>query len=186
MRIIDITAELNEDIRTYQDDPRVRIEPHATIRDKGYSCTRIHLGSHSGTHVDAPSHFLEDGATVTDLPLNVLIGQCYVVDVENFKIEPQARRILVKGCSDREHTINVRQAQALLDAGIRLLGTDSLSIGNDEVHRLLLSNDCIILEVLELGGVRPGKYTLCALPMKIDCDGAPVRACLLEQRTGGQ
>lgn len=182
MRIIDITTELTDRTITYKRYPRVRLEPHATIESDGYNCTRISMGSHSGTHMDAPCHVYVDGKAATDISLNLMIGQCYVVDVDNFKIPPNAKRILIKGSMGQESTINLRQAQALLEAGIRLLGTDALSIGNDEVHQLVLGEDCVVLEALDLTNVQPGKYTLCALPLKIACDAAPVRACLLQQR----
>ncbi len=67
----------------------------------------------------------------------------------------------------------------LVDAGVKVVGTDNLSIGNDVVHNTLLKEGCIILESLNLDGVEPGVYTLCALPLKIACDGAPLRACLI-------
>lgn len=180
MQIIDITAELNERTRTYKNDPRVLLEEAATIDSDGYALTKVTMGSHSGTHVDAQSHYEEGGQTVAEIPLATFIGRCYVVDADDFKVPKNARRVLVKGNTQREATLNTRQAQALVDAGVRLIGTDGLSIGSDEVHQILLKERCAVLELLDLSKASPGVYTLCALPLKIAADGAPVRACLLE------
>lgn len=182
MQIIDITMELSERTPVYQTDPRTSMAPHATIEKDGYAVTRLSMGSHSGTHLDAPRHMLPGGKTAVDVPLEFLIGKCYVADVDDFKIPQSVKRILIKGNTGRDNTLNVRQAEALLNAGVRVLGTDGMSIGDDDVHRLLLESDCIILECLELSRVEPGVYVLCALPLKVDCDGAPLRACLMPAR----
>lgn len=184
MQIIDITMELSERTPVYQTDPRPSLSPHATVQKDGYAVTRLQMGSHSGTHLDAPSHMLEDGRSVVDIPLELLIGKCFVADVADFRVPQTAKRVLFKGNTGREDTLNVRQAKALLAAGVRLLGTDGMSIGDDEVHRMLLEAQCVILESLELSKAEPGVYTLCALPLKVDCDGAPLRACLMSARRG--
>lgn len=185
MQIIDITAELSSRTKTYKNDPKVRLEEAATIDSDGYALTKLTLGSHSGTHVDAQAHYEQDGQTVAEMPLNVFIGRCYVVDADDIKVPKNARRILIRGNTGREATLNCRQAQALVDAGVRLVGTDGLSIGNDEVHKILLREQCAVLELLDLSKAAPGMYTLCALPLKIAADGAPVRACLLEGNSAG-
>ena len=180
MQIIDITHELTEGIKTYQSDPRVTMENVASIDSDGYSVTRLSMGSHSGTHVDAQSHYCENGQTAAEIPLNVLVGRCYVVDVEDFRVPANAKRVLVKGVGDGDSTLNMRQAEALLNSGVRVIGTDGMSIGNDDVHRRLLEQQCVVLEMLDLSRAAVGMYTLCALPLKIATDGAPMRACLIE------
>lgn len=181
MHIIDITVELSDHVVTYKSDPKVKLERHATIAKDGYALTRLSMGSHSGTHLDAQCHVVEGGQNAAQMPLNMLVGKCYVVDAEDFKVPIGAKRVLVKGNIDRECTLNAPQAQALMDAGVRVMGTDGLSIGDDEVHRMLLEEGCAVLELLELSRAKAGPYFLCALPLKIACDGAPVRACLIDQ-----
>lgn len=186
MRIIDITAELNEQTKTYEGDPKVRLEQAATIDSDGYALTKLSMGSHSGTHLDAPSHYIEGGQTAADIPLSVLIGECRVVESADQQFSSNAERVLIKGSADREAALDTRQAQALIDAGVRLIGTDGMSVGDDEVHRILLSAQCAVLEHLDLSKAAPGTYILCALPLKIAADGTPVRACLIEpEGTGG-
>lgn len=164
----------------YQNDPRVHLEQVAFVEQDGYAVTKLSMGSHSGTHVDAQSHYHPGGQTAAEIPLSVLVGRCYVVDIEDFRVPHNAKRVLIKGNSDKEDTLNMRQAEALLNAGVRVIGTDGISIGSDDVHRLLLEQQCAVLEMLDLSRAAPGPYTLCALPLKVACDGAPVRACLIE------
>lgn len=180
MQIIDITAELNDRVKMYKNDPRVHLEEVASIESDGYALTKMTMGSHSGTHVDAQSHYVDGGQTVAEIPLGMFIGKCYVVDASDFKVPQNAKRVLVKGNTEKEATLNARQAQALVDAGVRLIGTDGLSIGSDEVHKILLEERCVVLELLDLSKAAPGQYTLCALPLKVAVDGAPIRACLIE------
>lgn len=179
MQIIDITMELSERVPIFASDPRVHLKKHATLAEDGYAVTHIEMGSHSGTHMDAPCHLLPGGKTVVEASLNKMIGPCRVVDTEDFQVPRNTRRLLIRDRSGREETINLRQAEALIDAGVQLVGTDRLSIGNEDVHRLLLASECIIIESLDLTEVEPGSYILCALPLKVNCDGAPVRACLM-------
>ena len=179
MQIIDITTELSARTPVFQSDPHVHIKGHATIAADGYAVSSLAMGSHSGTHMDAPCHMIEGGKTAVDAPLNMLIGPCLVVDTDDFRIPPRTKRLLIRDLAAGEETLNVRQAEALLEAGVRLVGTDSFSIGDDTVHRLLLEAECLILECLDLKHADPGRYILCALPLKVACDGAPVRACLM-------
>lgn len=183
MRVIDITMELNDRVAVYKSDPHVHLDPYASVEENGYAVTEIVMGSHSGTHVDAPSHILADGHTVLDIPLDLMIGKCYVTYLEDVDTIPKdTRRLLCKGAKDPSETITYEQGEDLVRAGVRLFGTDGMSIGGDDVHRLLLENGCVILENLVLSEVDPGVYVLCALPLKIAADGAPVRACLLPKR----
>ena len=75
--------------------------------------------------------------------------------------------------------IDLAQAQRLIDLKVRLIGTEKLSIGSDQVHRYLLGNECVILEALDLSAAPEGEYILSALPLKIEADGCPVRAVLM-------
>ncbi|MDL2237532.1 cyclase family protein [Christensenellaceae bacterium OttesenSCG-928-K19] len=180
IKIIDITLELNDQVKIYEGDPQVLLEQFYSVESNGYAITKISMGSHSGTHIDAPSHVVAGGRTVNQIPLSSLVGQCVVVPADNLKIPAGIKMVLIKGTDAKEARINEKQATKLVDAGVCLVGTDALSIGSDEVHDVLLSEGCPVLESLDLKKAEPGIYMLCALPLKIKADGAPVRACLIQ------
>jgi arylformamidase len=169
----------------------------------------VFFNLHSGTHVDAPSHFVRSGSTADDLSLSSLIGSAYVVEVprdidcidglvlEALKIPDATKRLLLRTKnSDLWQThpgefvpdfvaINQDGAFWLVRHGIELVGIDYLSIqrfhDGPEAHVVLLEAGVIILEGANLGEVEPGWYELICLPMKLKgLEGAPVRALLKE------
>ncbi|MEF9863510.1 MAG: cyclase family protein [Christensenellaceae bacterium] len=179
IKIIDITLELGENIKIYEGDPHIRLEKFYSIETNGFALTKMSMGSHSGTHVDAPSHVIPMGKNVREIPLSCFVGECVVVD--NNKVPENTKKLLMKSTDKCEAMLNEKQAKQLADAGVKLIGTDALSIGNDKVHEILLSEECVILESLKLNKAEAGKkYFLCALPLKLNTDGAPLRACLIE------
>ncbi len=97
------------------------------------------MGSHSGTHIDAPSHVREGGKNVSEIPLSSLVGQCVVAPADHLKIPAGIKMVLIKSTDGKEARINEAQARKLVDAGVGLVGTDALSIGSDEGHTILLS-----------------------------------------------
>jgi arylformamidase len=164
---------------------------------------------HTGTHVDAPSHFIAGGESVDELPLDILVGRVVVVELagvdvitadllEGLKLAAGTRRLLLKTdnselWSNPSHpfktdftALSPGAARWLVDAGVNLIGIDYLSIQRFEdpepqTHRTLLEAGVIILEGLDLRSVGPGPYNLICLPMKlIGCEGAPVRAILIQ------
>ncbi len=183
IKIIDITRKLDANTAIYEGDPQVSIEQFYTVENNGFAITKISLGSHSGTHIDAPSHVLSGGRHVADIPLSGLIGECAVITKEAPKVPSGIKKVLIKSSDGISGKLNESQAQKLVDAGVRLIGTDSLSIGSDSVHDILLNEECLILESLDLSKAEAGIYMLYALPLKIDADGSPLRACLI-QKTG--
>lgn len=180
IKIIDITSELNEKTPIYEGDPRIRVEQVFTVESDGFAMTELSMGSHSGTHIDAPGHYIAGGRGVSEIPLTDTVGDCVVVTKGNMKIPAKIKRVLIKGHDDKSGKLSEAQAQKLVDAGVRLVGTNGLSIGSDEVHDILLTEGCCILESLDLDKAEPGEYFLCALPLKIAADGAPLRACLIQ------
>lgn len=180
IRIIDITQELGKDTKIYEGDPHIRLEKFFTVDNYGYAVSKLSMGSHSGTYIDAPAHVISGGKTVREIPLTDLVGECLVVEKSEITIPNGTKRLIIKGSEKGEARISERHARILVDAGIRIIGTDALSIGNDAVHKILLSEEVCILESLKLNRVTPGEYFLCALPLKIDTDGSPIRACLIE------
>jgi len=192
VRIVDVSVPVRPGMIVYPGDPEVRLERVSSIEDgDGFNLSRLDLGVHSGTHVDAPLHFLEDGAAVETLPLEVLVGPCVVVDGLDAAAVPRgAERVLFKTQNGRlwerdEFTedfpeLDGEAAQALVAAGVRLVGIDYLSIGDEEAHRILLGAAVVAVEGLDLVEVEPGEYRLVCAPLKLEgAEGAPARVLLL-------
>lgn len=181
IKILDITYELNEETKVYEGDPHFIKEEVFTLDRDGFALSLIRMGTHAGTHTDAPSHFISGGKSLREIPLGCYIGPCRVAVMDELEDCPACEKLLLKSAPDKEARLTSKQAKELIKKGVRLLGTDSLSIGDDAVHRILLENDCVIIELLRMDGVAPGKYTLYAMPLKIDADGSPIRACLVQE-----
>ncbi len=199
MTIYDITRPLSDDVVVYPGDhvPRLRQE------DRGeYLLSEICIGSHSGTHVDAPAHYLKNDETVDRIPLDVLMGPARVLDLseETGRIEPRhlagrlagVRILLLKTWFSTRHrfepdypALSLAAAHLLTDAGIVCVGTDAPSIeafgGDGAVHRRLLGSGAVILELLDLAAVPEGDYTMVALPLRLKgLDGSPARVVLYD------
>jgi arylformamidase len=207
MKIYDITVPIHSTMPVYEGDPGVKIEAwSAFAKGDSSNVSMLNFGAHTGTHVDAPAHFIEGARKIDALPLEILIGPARVIRVPDdlTEIAPE----FLEGCdlSGIErlifHTRNSgfwneafrrdfthllpEAAQKLVDGGIKLVGTDYLSIekfhsGDHKTHRTLLSNNVVIVEGLSLSEVPDGDYELICLPLKIadgSGDGAPARAVL--------
>ncbi|OGO18021.1 MAG: hypothetical protein A2Z15_08300 [Chloroflexi bacterium RBG_16_50_11] len=177
--------------------------------DKGDKVTmsRIEMTSHDGTHIDAPLHFIPGGTTIDAMPIETTVGPCRVIEIKDEKsvtvkeLEPYkikaSERILFKTknspivYSTRQYlgkfvTVSLEAAKYLAAKKIRLVGLDYISIASAEpmenvndVHKTFLSNGIFILEALNLAGVKPGKYELICLPLRIDKgDAGPSRVIL--------
>jgi arylformamidase len=165
--------------------------------------SKIILGMHTGTHLDAPYHILESGITVDKLNIENLITKCKVIDFTNLVDSISKKELLNKGIKKDDFllfkTTNSKNikfnpdfiyldksgAKYLVDLGIKGVGTDGLGIErsqkNHETHKLLLGNGIYILEGLNLEQVKSGEYQLIALPLKIKgAEASPVRAVLIE------
>jgi len=199
MRIIDISVPLREGMVTYPGDPVVRLERAASIADGDVvNLTRLDFGLHSGTHVDAPVHFIDDGTGVDEIPLDALVGPCHVVEVPDLSessaaAAPEgAERVLFKTpnselwsrdeFSEDFAMLDGAAATLLVERGVRLVGVDYLSVGDEAAHHALLGAGVVPVEGLDLRGVEPGGYELVCLPIHIvGADGAPARAILVER-----
>lgn len=208
MAIYDITVPIRHGMPIYEGDPGVQIEPwSAFAKGDSANVSMLNFGAHTGTHVDAPAHFIEGANTIDKLPLETLIGRARVVRVPEDIIEIDPG--FLAGCDldgvervifhtrnstfwdgegfrkDFTH-LSPEAAQLLVDGGIKLVGTDYLSIekfhsGNHLTHLTLLRKDVVIVEGLNLSEVAPGDYELICLPLKIAegaGDGAPARVVL--------
>jgi arylformamidase len=155
--------------------------------------SRLVLGTHTGTHVDPPAHFLPGTATVDALPLDVLVGPAVVAQcpagpidravLESLALPEGSTRLLLKTGGDAG-ALTPDGARWLVERDVRLVGADTLSIepATDKypVHRILLGAGVVIVEGLDLAGVAPASYQLVCLPLRIvGGDGAPARAVLI-------
>ncbi len=199
MEILDVSVPIREGMVTYPGDPVVRLERAASIADGSpVNLTRIDFGLHSGTHVDAPVHFIDGADGADSLRLDVLVGPCEVVEVPDLTRDSVAKspegieRVLFKTpnselwASDEFAAdfalLDGDAARLLVERGVRLVGVDYLSVGDEEAHLALLEAGVVPVEGLDLRGVEPGPYELVCLPLRVvGADGAPARAILIRR-----
>ncbi|MCS6806632.1 MAG: cyclase family protein [Acidobacteriota bacterium] len=205
MKIYDVTVTLSSQTPLYPGDPAVVIERKQQLDQGDLSNTSYYsFGSHTGTHVDAPSHFVKEGITVDQIPPEWLIGRTRVIEfasgmaitAEHLQEHDLAdvMRVLFKTRNSylwdsgefvqKYVHLTADAAQYLVESGIKVVGIDYLSVDQypcEEftVHQTLLCNGVIIIEGLNLREVEPGDYDMFCLPLKIkDGDGAPARVLL--------
>lgn len=206
-RVIDISLAVHPGMPVYRGNPRVRVRRTLTLARDGVNLSEVCLGSHTGTHVDAPVHFLRGGIGVDRVDLARFFGPVWVADLrrvrelvdaaalEAARIPGGTQRLLLRTRNSRLwHPVRPFRsdfvylapdgADWLVARGVRLVGIDYLSIEGFHVsggptHRRLLGAGIPILEGLDLFRVPPGRYQLAAAPVRWrDCDGAPARAVL--------
>ncbi len=206
MRIIDISVPNGPGQHVYPGDPPPLVEQVKAIR-RGDVCnvSLLTMGSHTGTHVDAPYHFIDGGARLGDVAVDRMVGEALVVDLRGrAAVDAAALAAAPLRAGDillchtdnsarwaapdfqRDFTyLTLDAATLLVERGVRAVGIDYLSIeqfGSSDfpVHHRLLGAGVFIIEGLDLGAVEPGRYTLVCLPLKYPAlDGAPARAVLL-------
>jgi len=207
-RIHDISLPIVSGGMIYPGNPAVEIELQQSMAKGGSSnVSSLRLGSHTATHVDAPLHMIQNAASLDQIPLEVFMGRATVLafgsDVMSVTAEALratdisgAERVLLKtrnssfirsGTFQKDYTYLAPDgAEYLVSSGVKLVGIDYLSIeqfhsGHHRTHTTLLSNGVVILEGLDLSGVKAGAYELRCLPLSMPgLDGAPARAVLVE------
>jgi arylformamidase len=190
----DVTRPLEDGMLVFSGEikPEFHQEKHGS-----YLISELLLSSHSGTHIDAPAHYLKTGDSIDKIPLGNLIGGCRIVDVSDSgimitkdtlsgKIEG-AERILLKTLFSGKDSfkedypcLSLDGAVYITSCGIRCIGIDSPSIESfvcdGSVHRHLLGSGCLIIELLDLSAVGSGEYEMIALPLRLKgLDGSPAR-----------
>ncbi len=203
-----MTIPIHAGMPVYEGDPPVEIALSFSI-DRGdpANVSRLSMGAHTGTHVDAPRHFIDGASAVDEIPLDALIGPAQVVDLTGIgDISHEVllsaglegkERVLFKTSNSslwresgfqRDFTyIAGSAAEHLVEIGVKLVGIDYLSVEKygasvPVTHTTLLEAGIVILEGLDLSGIQPGGYELICLPMLIKgCDGAPCRAVLAKE-----
>jgi len=207
MKTYDITVPISPNMPVWPGDPVVTLERVSKIEEgANANVSHLALSAHTGTHVDAPYHFLSDGDTLEKVPLSLMMGRAYVLqltDVDLITAEilkkadlpPRTRRILFKTRNSDYWAQDEKQFQTdfvalsadgakyLVDRGVKLVGIDYLSIApfknSRPTHEILLKAGVLVLEGVNLSEVAQGRYTLYCLPLNLQgVDGAPARVVL--------
>lgn len=206
MAWFDVTVPIRSGMVAYEGDPKVRLERVAALASGGIcNLSRLEFGVHSGTHIDAPVHFIEGAAGIEATPIEALMGPAVVVDartiggdldaatLRSLEIPAEAERVLLRTPNSRlwdlarfsREFFGVTEdgARYLVERGVRLVGIDYLSIAPfgdpAPTHVALLGAGVVVLEGLDLRAVDPGEYEMACLPMLIPgADGAPARVML--------
>lgn len=196
MKLYDISQEVFG-CAVYPGDPVPKRESLSRMEAGDlYNLTAFSMCAHNGTHVDAPYHFIQEGNTVDQIPLEKTVGLCFVAEWNGIlggedarrilnraalAVRESARRILLKGAA----TVSAEAARMFVGGGVDLIGNESQTVGPEdapmEVHKILLRADVVLLEGIRLSDVPEGVYFLNAAPLCLGgADGAPCRAILAE------
>ncbi len=209
MKVYDVSVPLRADLPTYPGELGLKLDFRRLLSEgDSANVSALSLGSHTGTHVDAPSHFLDGAHGVERLPLDALVGPAYVAEfdgdthitaahLETMAIPADCQRVLFKtqngrlGDDSQFHADFIAlapdAARALAERGMKLVGIDYLSIEKfqarpHEVHKTLLASGVIILEGVDLRRVALGSYLLVCAPLSVvGAEGAPARTFLIDQ-----
>jgi arylformamidase len=207
-RIYDVSLPIQTGGLVYPGNPEIAIELQQSIAaGAGANVSHIDFGSHTGTHVDAPRHFFNDGIGVDRLPLDLLMGPALLVHVDDAAMAVTEAHLRAAGVEGHERVLlrtrnsgfilkpgfvkdytylDPDGAAYLVSVGVKLVGVDYLSVeqfhsGHHRTHRTLLGAGVIIVEGLALAEPPAGVYDFRCLPLRlVDLDGAPARAVLVE------
>jgi len=205
MAIHDVSVPIRSDMPIYEGNPGVELERVSSIaKGDPANMSRLTLGVHTGTHVDAPLHFIDGAPGAEGILLDALVGPAVVVDgtgisadalgedeLAGLGIPEGAERVLLKTRNSELWSrddftrdfirLDGGGARFVVARGIRTIGIDYLSIGDREAHRELLGAGVVPVEGLDLREIEPGEYTFLCLPLDVvGSDGAPARAVLLD------
>lgn len=206
---IDISVPINSDLPVWPGSQNIEIKQSLSIKNSDIANeSSINMNLHTGTHVDAPSHFINNGLSIDQIPITKFIGPAYVASIKNTEtitkdilnnssIPKDTKRLLIQ--TDNTElwvsrntkfyedyiALSLCAANWIVDKGIELVGIDYLSIQkyNDspQTHIELLSNNIVILEGLNLSNVTEGWYDLICLPLKLEkIEASPARALLID------
>lgn len=207
MKLIDLSHPMEHGQQTFPWDPKLSIVPHGNTRTLKYNISQVSMSTHQGTHVDAIYHFLDDGKTIDQMPLDWFYGHTHllripkqanealtVADFEPYAalLRPGARIIYETGWhrqfgADNFYSefpsLTQEAARYLADTGIRLLGMDTPTPSKDwyEVHHdILLPKEIVIVEALAHLDQAPDEFIFIGFPLNIKGrDGSPIRAVAL-------
>lgn len=196
MKFVDLSVPINEDTPVYPGDPKTKIQPAGVLEKDGYEDHYVCIGTHVGTHIDAPRHMVAMGKNLDQIPVDRFIGQGVYVRVgKKFDLE-EIKEVDIKegdivlfhtGMSDVYHesayyddypAITEDIANYLVEKKIKMVGVDMCSVDHEPfpVHQILLKNDILIIENLTNLSTLEGKqFRIYAFPIKLQIDGAPTR-----------
>jgi len=204
MKLIDVSVPLDAQLPTYPHNTPFTLEPIKRLaRGDSSNVSTLHMSAHTGTHVDAPRHFFDDGAGTEALPLELLIGRARVIDISSRAVGAEDLgaidlsddiRVLIKTRNSRlwgssefqADYVGVTESGAkhLVEHGIKVVGVDYLSVEQFHnpgapAHHVLLGAGIIVIEGLDLRQVEAGIYEMFCLPLRVvGSDGAPARVVL--------
>jgi arylformamidase len=210
MRVYDVTVPLDAGTHVWDGEPGPELDKRVEIDEENPArLSAFSMGSHTGTHVDAPAHFEKDGATVEGIATAALVGPAVVVehtgsdditaaDLDALGVDGRHRRVLFKTANGRLWSepafrrdflaIAPSAAHRLVELGVQLVGMDYLSVEafdstSHEVHHALLGAGVVALEGVDLREAPPGEYLLVCAPLKLaGAEGAPARVFLIDER----
>jgi arylformamidase len=201
LKIHDLTRPISQDMPVYPGDPQPKFEPQATIEDSEVNVTRITLGSHTGTHVDAPWHFLQEGNGIDMEPLDKFNGEAAIIDASGknsitakdfsgYDIRSNDIVLIYTGTGDRRTDfayLDVSAAEWIVEHGAKCIGIDTASVekyGKKDapVHKMLLARNIGIIENLaNLKQFVGSRMFFVCLPLPLrGIDGSPARAVLFD------
>ncbi|HSW99463.1 MAG TPA: cyclase family protein [Patescibacteria group bacterium] len=194
---VDLSVTLNAQTPVYPGDPAVKVEPVGAIERDGWNDHLVTVNTHAGTHIDAPVHMIADGKTLDKVPLEQFVGRGRLIEVsESFSLEVlqqaniQANDIVLfhTGMSEQYHeavyferypAMPEEIARWLVEQKVKMIGVDAGSVDNVDgfpIHKILLDGNVLIIENLtNLDQLTGSEFTVYALPIKLDLDGAPAR-----------
>ncbi len=194
MQFFDLSRPIQSGMAVLPGDPAVVLMPTRSHDADGYAVTEVRLGTHSGTHIDAPRHFFADGSTLDQFPIERFVGPALLLDcsrgdpgthidgaslaehIARYEALPPGGIILLRTAG---RLLSLEAAQVLAERQTGMVGSDTASLDREpyEVHTLLLGRDILLLENLwGLEKIEPGPLTCACLPLPLTgCDGAPAR-----------
>ncbi len=196
MTLIDLTMTLNSETPVYPGDPTPDFVKIAEKAEHGFSDYSLHFNTHFGTHIDAPWHMLEGAKKLKDFPINTFTGEAIVLDCRGQReitldvSEVKTGDIVLlrtdhtKKINEADYfaanpVVSFKLAEKLVEKRVKMVGIDSFTPDNSpfQIHKLLLSNDILILEnLVNLDKISAKRFKLYAFPLKLENDGAPTRA----------
>lgn len=197
MRFVDLSVPINKDTPVYPGDPETKIQPSGILEKDGYEDHYVCIGTHAGTHVDAPRHMVTNGKSLDEIPLERLTGRGVYIKINNKRFELEEIKkadiqegdivLFHTGMSDAYHkpeyydnypAMTEDIANYLVERKIKMVGVDMCSIDHEPfpAHRILLKNDILIIENLtNLRSLEGQNFRVFAFPIKLQIDGAPTR-----------
>lgn len=180
----------------YEGDPQTQVDRVKSIENgDDYNLSSVSICTHTGTHIDAPLHFSQDGSSISEMRLNTFTGKCTVVSVSSILtgkdmdeiLANSRKKLLLHGNS--KAFVSAFAARVLADSDVVMIGTDAQSIAPEydekETHKILAEAGIAVLENLDLSDIKDGDYDIFAFPIKLGgLEAAPCRAILFEQERG--